>query len=138
MTSTHIQVHYTDRYSQHSSIIWPFEQNGWGFVYKPSNCCFKSCCSHLNFRIMPVSSKEFLDIKATTECRFTLKCVCDTISTPHSQMHHADKYSQHSPVIWPVWPNDWVFICELSGCGFESCCSHLNQMFDFFFSIFIS
>ena len=42
---------------------------------------------------MPVSSKEFLDIKATTECRFTLKCVCDTISTPHSQMHHADKYS---------------------------------------------
>ena len=25
-----------------------------------------------------------------------------------------------------VWLNDWVFIYKLSGCGFESCCSHLN------------
>ena len=23
----------------------------------------------------------------------------------------------------PVWPNGWVFVYELSGCGFESCCS---------------
>ena len=28
--------------------------------------------------------------------------------------------------IWPVWLNYWVFIYKLSGCGFESCCSHLN------------
>ena len=34
-------------------------------------------------------------------------------------MHHTDKYSQHSSVIWPVWLNDWVFDYELSGCGFE-------------------
>ena len=27
--------------------------------------------------IAPVSSKEMLDIQATTECRFTLKRVCD-------------------------------------------------------------
>ena len=26
----------------------------------------------------------------------------------------------------PVWLNSWVFIYELSGCGFESRCSHLN------------
>ena len=38
----------------------------------------------------------------------------------HSQMHRTDKYSQHSPIIWPVWPNDSVFVYELSGCGFES------------------
>ena len=25
-----------------------------------------------------------------------------------------------------VWLNGWVFVYELSGCGFESCCSHLN------------
>ena len=31
--------------------------------------------------IASVSSKEFLDIHATTECRFTLKCVCDMIKT---------------------------------------------------------
>ena len=31
--------------------------------------------------IAPVSSKEFLDIQATIECGFTLKHVCDTITT---------------------------------------------------------
>ena len=24
------------------------------------------------------------------------------------------------------WLNGWVFVYELSGCGFESCCSHLK------------
>ena len=27
-----------------------------------------------------------------------------------------------------VWLNGWVFIYELSGCGLESCCCHLNQL----------
>ena len=40
-------------------------------------------------------------------------------------MHHTDKYSQHSLIIWPVWLNDWTFLCKLSGCGFESRRSHL-------------
>ena len=39
-------------------------------------------------------------------------------------MHHTDKFSQYSSIIWPVWLNDWVFIYELSGCGFNSCYSH--------------
>ena len=26
----------------------------------------------------------------------------------------------------PPWPNDWVFVYELSGSGFESSCSHIN------------
>ena len=30
---------------------------------------------------------------------------------------------------WPVWLNCWVFVYELSGCGFESSCSHLNFRF---------
>ena len=25
-----------------------------------------------------------------------------------------------------LWLNGWVFLCELTGCGFESCCSHIN------------
>ena len=29
----------------------------------------------------------------------------------------------------PVWLNGWVFVYELSVCGFESCCSHLNFKF---------
>ena len=61
----------------------------------------------------------------TIECGFTLKLVRDMIIT-YSQMHRTDKYSQHSSVTWPVWLNHWVFVYEISGCGFESHCCHLN------------
>ena len=43
-------------------------------------------------------------------------------------MHRTDKYSQHSSIIRPVWLNDSVFVYELSGCGFESSCSHLMSL----------
>ena len=33
---------------------------------------------------VPVSSKNILDIQATTECKFTLKRVCDFIRTHRS------------------------------------------------------
>ena len=42
---------------------------------------------------------------------------------------HVHVYSQHSSIIWPVWLNSWAFVYELSGCGFESVCSHLNFRF---------
>ena len=45
------------------------------------------------------------------------------------QMDRTDKYSQHSSIIWPVGINGWVFVYELSGCGFESRCTHLNFRF---------
>ena len=35
----------------------------------------------LHFLLAPVTSKEFLDIQATIECGFTLKCVRDMIRT---------------------------------------------------------
>ena len=41
-------------------------------------------------------------------------------------MNRTDKYSQHIPIIWPGWLNDWVFVYELSGGRFEFCYSHLN------------
>ena len=44
-------------------------------------------------------------------------------------MHHTDKYSQHSSIIWPFWPNGWVPVYELSGSRFESSCNHLNFRF---------
>ena len=40
---------YTDKDSQHSSVIWPVWLNGWVFVYKLSGFGFE-CSSHLNFR----------------------------------------------------------------------------------------
>ena len=42
--------------------------------------------------------------QATIECGFTLTRVCDMTRT-YSQMHRTDKYSEHSSIIWPVWPN---------------------------------
>ena len=42
-----------------------------------------------------------------TKCRLTL-CdmihVCDMIQKD-SKLHHTDKYSQHSLIIWPIWLN---------------------------------
>ena len=76
----------------------------------------------------PASSKKFLDIQATVECGFTLKRVRDMTRT-YSQMHRTDKYSEHSSIIWPVWPNGWVFVEELSGSGFESSYSHFTFRF---------
>ena len=54
-----------------------------------------------------------------------IKRVCNMIVT-YSQMHGTEKYSLHSSINRPVWLNGWVFAYELSGCGFESRCSHLN------------
>ena len=42
--------------------------------------------------------------------------------------HTHFRVNPHS-IVWPVWLNGWVFIYELSGCGFESSCSHLNCWF---------
>ena len=69
-----------------------------------------------------------IDIQATIECGFTLKRVLDMIRL-YSQMHRTDKSSQRSSIICSVWLNGWVFTYELSGCGFESPCSHLNFRF---------
>ena len=38
----------------------------------------------------------------------------------YSQMHRTDTYSQHNLIILPVWLNSWVFVYQLSGCGFEN------------------
>ena len=73
-----------------------------------------------------------LTFRQTIECRFTLKLVHDIIIT-YSQMHHANKYSQHTSIIWPVWLNGWVFIYELSGCGFEPCCCQLTFRYGTYF-----
>ena len=73
-------MHLTKKYPQHSSIIGPVGLNGWKLVYEVSGCGFKSPCCHLETsNIVPVSSKEFLDIHVTIECRFPLKHLSDMI-----------------------------------------------------------
>ena len=118
LITTYSQMHLTDKYSQHSSIIWSVWLNGWVFIYKLTGCEFESYCCHLNFRYCTC-------FQATIECRFILKHICNMIIT-YRQMQCTDKYSQHSSIIWPVWLNGWVFLYKCSGCGFESHCFHLN------------
>ena len=85
----------------------------------------------LRFQIWPfLWARSSLAFRKTTECGFTLKHVRQLILT-YSQMHHTDKYWQHSSIIWPVWLNVWMFDYELSGCGFVSRCSHNNIQFSF-------
>ena len=53
-----------------------------------------------------------------------LRCVVSTYTVKWTV-----QYLQHSSTIWPVWLNSWVFLYELSGCGFKSRCSNLNFRF---------
>ena len=50
---TYWQLHHTDKYSQHISVIWPVWLNGWVFVYELSGRGFESCYCHWNFRYRP-------------------------------------------------------------------------------------
>ena len=46
MITTYSQMHRIDKYSQHSSIIWPVWLNGRVFVYELSVCGLESRCTH--------------------------------------------------------------------------------------------
>ena len=57
-----------------------------------------------------------------------LKELVSDMTRTYSQMQRTDKYSQLNSIIWPVWLNGWMFVSELSGCGFESSCGHFNGL----------
>ena len=48
-TDTGSRMHRTDKYSQHSSIIWPVLLDGWVFVLELSGSGFEPRFCHLNF-----------------------------------------------------------------------------------------
>ena len=52
MIKTHIQIDCTDKYPQHSSIIWPVWLNRCVFVYELSGCGFESSRSHLKLKFL--------------------------------------------------------------------------------------
>ena len=114
-----IWLHVLTMYSQHSSIIWPVWLNGWVFIYKLNDSGLESRCSHGNFRYhacfkqgVPWHSRNYrVWIHSETS---------SNMIRTYSQMHRANKYLQCSSIIWSVWLNGWVFVYELSGCGFES------------------
>ena len=118
----------TDKYTQHSSIIWPVSPNGWVFLYELIACGFEPSCSHLNFRFRACLEQGVLWHLGNYRVWIHSECARDMTKT-YRQMHRTGKYSQYSSIIWPVWPNGWVFVYELRTCGFGSTCSHLNFRF---------
>ena len=50
MTRKYSQMPRTDKYSKHSSVIWPVCANGWVFFSKLSGSEFEFSCSHFIFR----------------------------------------------------------------------------------------
>ena len=52
MKRTYSEMDRADNYSEHSSIIWSVQPNGWVFLYQLSGFGFESSCSHLNFRFI--------------------------------------------------------------------------------------
>ena len=80
--------------------IWRAWLNGRVFVYELNGCGFESRCSHLypvavTSDIAPVSRKDFLDIQATKEDRFTLKRVTDMIRIYSQLFQCIHKHSEH-------------------------------------------
>ena len=128
MIRRYSQTYRTDKYSEHSLNTWSVYPNGWVFVSELSDSRFGSSCSYLNVRSRARFEQGTPNIQATIERGFTVKRVRD-IRRRYSQMNCKDKYSEHSSIICSVWPNGGMFICELSGTGFESSCSHLNFRF---------
>ena len=53
MIATYSRMHRTNKYSKHSSIIWPVCLNGWVFVYKLSGCRLESRCCHFRIFVEP-------------------------------------------------------------------------------------
>ena len=83
------------------------------YLYGAFGCILLSC--HLR-----VSS-----LYSLPECQATPCSKQAPYRTDKYRTYRTDKYSQNSSIIWPVWLNGWVFVYELSGCGFEFSCSHL-------------
>ena len=95
------------------------------FVYELSGCGFESRCEYLNFRYRAFFEQGVPWHSGNYRMYIHSKMCPDMIRT-YSQKHRTGKYSQHNSIILPDWLNGWVFLFELSGCGFQYCCCHLN------------
>ena len=72
MIRTYIQMDRTDKYSQHSSIIWPVWLNGWVIVYEVSDCGFESRSSHLDIIWSSLRPPELINYQIWTSYKIFL------------------------------------------------------------------
>ena len=87
---------------------------------------------HTSFRVNP-HSIVCLNVKkllAPSMCHVRILSDSNRIWTVQISTHNqTDKHSQHSSIILPVWLNGWVLVYELSRCGFEFRCCHIQIYF---------
>ena len=98
---------------------------------KAFSCEFSKISKNTFFHRTPLVAASIRIFCHRTELNKIKKLKINTRLYAHvtSPIHRTDKYSQHSSIVWPVWLNGRVFVYELSGCGLESSCSHLNFTF---------
>ena len=87
MIIRYTQIYRTDKYSQHSSIIWPVLLNCWEFLYELSGCGFESRCSDLYFRFRACFEQGVPWHPGNYKV---------WIQSETHLMHRADKYSHNS------------------------------------------
>ena len=89
----------TDKYSQHSSIIWPVWLNGRVFVYEQKWLWVRILLLPLKLQIWCLlRARSSLTSRQIIECSFNMKLVRDMIIT-YSQMYSTDTYLEHSSII---------------------------------------
>ena len=121
-------MHRKDKYSEHCSIIWSLWQYGGVSVEEIIRSGFEFTCSHFTFRFRA----SFQQGVPWNSGNYRVWIHSERPTWHHkniSQMNCDDNYSEHSSIVRSVWPNGWVFIYELRGCGFVSSYSHFTFRF---------
>ena len=94
-------MYRTDKYSEHSAIIWPVWLNSWVLVYESNGSGFESSCSHLNLKFH----------------------ACFEQGVPwHSGNYRVWIHSENAYVTWQsAIGRHWV-VCVKSDFNFFCCC----------------
>ena len=97
---------------------------------RPEGFCWSSvACKFIKRRLwcrcFPVNIGKFLRTPSFIEHLQWLHLLSDCNWTG-TQKHLVRKQTLNQ---WPVWPNGWVFVYELSASGFESSCNRLTFRF---------
>ena len=95
------------------------------YVYIYIHIYMTLCSCHVTYAFQSESTlHSYLNVKellAPNSCDIWSLIDCNRTQT-HSHLVRKQTLNHLAKICL----NGWVFIYELSGCGFQSCCSHLN------------
>ena len=111
------------------------------FVWCNWLCVF--CNVTYTFRVNPnsawISRNSLLETGAISESQETGTGIEPNLNGYRKSKHVCDLTKKHAAnctieinthlIIWLIWLNGWVFVYELSDCGFHSRCSHWTVLY---------